>query len=57
MAAQPMDQGTDQVVSGGSGTGSVSVSLHPLVVMNVSDHFTRVRVQDEGSNKGTLIAL
>lgn len=26
---------------------SVSVSLHPLVVMNISDHFTRVRVQQE----------
>ena len=28
-------------------TGSVSVSLHPLVVMNISDHFTRVRMQQE----------
>ena len=26
--------------------GSVSVSLHPLVVMNLSDHFTRVRMQE-----------
>lgn len=26
---------------------SVSVSLHPLVVMNISDHFTRVRMQQE----------
>lgn len=25
---------------------SVSVSLHPLVVMNISDHFTRIRVQE-----------
>ena len=30
-------------VSGSS--GSVSVKLHPLVVMNVSDHWTRVRAQ------------
>ena len=28
---------------------SVSVSLHPLVVMNISDHFTRIRVQEGGS--------
>jgi hypothetical protein len=37
---------------------SVSVSLHPLVVMNISDHFTRIRVQ-EGSTgtppKGQLL--
>jgi len=26
-------------------TGSVSVSLHPLVIMNVSEHWTRVRAQ------------
>ena len=30
-----------------STTGSVSVSLHPLVVMNISDQFTRVRMQQE----------
>ncbi len=30
---------------------SVSVSLHPLVVMNISDHFTRVRMQQEDSTK------
>ena len=30
---------------------SVSVSLHPLVVMNISDHFTRLRVQEEDSGR------
>ena len=30
-----------------STTGSVSVSLHPLVIMNISDQFTRVRMQQE----------
>ena len=25
--------------------GSVTVKLHPLVVMNISDHWTRVRAQ------------
>ena len=30
-----------------SASGSVTVSLHPLVIMNISDHFTRVRVQHE----------
>lgn len=28
---------------------SVSVSLHPLVVMNISDHFTRARMQQQDS--------
>ena len=32
-------------------TGSVSVSLHPLVIMNVSEHWTRVRAQHEGTPK------
>ena len=27
--------------------GSVSVSLHPLVIMNISDQFTRIRMQQE----------
>ena len=26
-------------------TGSVSVSLHPLVIMNISEHWTRTRAQ------------
>ena len=47
--AAPMEEGSEQVVAG-SGTGSVSVTLHPLVVMNVSDHFTRVKVQAEDGN-------
>ncbi len=41
-----MEEGTEQLLSSGAG-GSVSVSLHPLVVMNVSDHFTRVKVQND----------
>ena len=44
-----MEEGSEQLVSAG-GSGSVSVSLHPLVVMNVSDHFTRVKVQTGDPN-------
>lgn len=34
-----------------SGTvGSVSISLHPLVIMNVGEHWTRLRAQ-EGSDQ------
>ena len=39
---------SSRVLAGGTASG-VNVSLHPLVIMNISDHFTRVRVQhDEG---------
>ena len=39
--------GGDSYVSSGSSGGSVNISLHPLVIMNISDHFTRVRMQQE----------
>ncbi|XP_052772791.1 COP9 signalosome complex subunit 6-like [Mya arenaria] len=37
-------------------TGSVSVALHPLVIMNISEHWTRVRAQ-EGKAVQVLGAL
>ncbi|ELT89268.1 hypothetical protein CAPTEDRAFT_163068 [Capitella teleta] len=37
-------------------TGSVSISLHPLVIMNISEHWTRVRAQ-EGKPTQVLGAL
>ena len=46
---EKMEEGTEAVISTGA-TGSVSVSLHPLVVMNVSDHYTRVKVQSGSSD-------
>lgn len=33
-------------------SGSVSVSLHPLVIMNISEHWTRVRAQEGKSLQG-----
>lgn len=27
-------------------TGSVSVALHPLVILNISDHWIRIRSQE-----------
>nr|CAB3232920.1 COP9 signalosome complex subunit 6 [Phallusia mammillata] len=39
-----------------STSGSVSVKLHPLVIMNVSDHWTRVKAQ-EGRSKQVFGAL
>jgi COP9 signalosome complex subunit 6 len=46
MEVEEQGAGDSYVSSGGSG-GSVNVSLHPLVIMNISDHFTRVRVQQQ----------
>lgn len=34
------------VLAASGSTGSVSVSLHPLVIMNISEHWTRVRAQE-----------
>lgn len=44
-------------VMASSGTvGSVSISLHPLVIMNISEHWTRLRAQ-EGSDQLGKISL
>lgn len=40
-----------------STTGSVSVSLHPLVIMNISDQFTRVRMQQEDATAASKSIL
>lgn len=32
--------------------GSVTVSLHPLVIMNVSEHWTRLRAQEGSPQTG-----
>jgi COP9 signalosome complex subunit 6 len=34
------------MASASSAAGSMSISLHPLVIMNVSEHWTRLRAQD-----------
>lgn len=56
MAMEVEEGEASYVTSGGSG-GSVSVSLHPLVIMNISDHFTRVRVQQQDEGRVPLGAL
>lgn len=33
-------------------TGSVTCSLHPLVIMNVSEHWTRERAQEGSVQQG-----
>ena len=43
-----MDVGSGKVVTNAVNS-SVDVSLHPLVIMNISDHYTRVKMQQENS--------
>uniref|UniRef100_A0A1B6GFA5 COP9 signalosome complex subunit 6 n=1 Tax=Cuerna arida TaxID=1464854 RepID=A0A1B6GFA5_9HEMI len=64
-SAQPqsemeVEEGTSasKNVMASSGTvGSVSTSLHPLVIMNISEHWTRIRAQEGAAHQviGALI--
>lgn len=46
----PRVSGSVKVMASSGTVGSVSISLHPLVIMNVSEHWTRLRAQ-EGSDQ------
>ncbi|XP_013393595.1 COP9 signalosome complex subunit 6 isoform X1 [Lingula anatina] len=41
-----VDAAPSNVMASSSLSGSVSVQLHPLVIMNISEHWTRVRAQE-----------
>ncbi|KFM70548.1 COP9 signalosome complex subunit 6, partial [Stegodyphus mimosarum] len=51
-----IDETPKTVLAASGTTGSVSVSLHPLVIMNVSEHWTRVKAQ-EGTAQQVIGAL
>ena len=55
METDEKESTTSRAVTGTS--GSVNVSLHPLVIMNISDHYTRARVQGEGTVTGTCVCV
>ena len=38
------------IMSSVGNSGSVCIQLHPLVVMNISDQYTRIRAQANGGN-------
>lgn len=44
------------LLANASSVASVAVSLHPLILMNISDHWTRIRAQ-EGAAKPVYGAL
>jgi COP9 signalosome complex subunit 6 len=39
------------------GSGSLNVMLHPLVIINISDHWTRTKVQNNIENPRVVGAL
>ncbi|ODM93919.1 COP9 signalosome complex subunit 6 [Orchesella cincta] len=55
---EPIDGVGDGSVVAGAGTaGSITVSLHPLVIMNISEHWTRTRAQNDGKSAQVLGAI
>lgn len=39
----------DVVFSGSAASEGVSISVHPLPLLNISEHYTRVRIQAQSS--------
>ena len=54
-AKMEVDVEKSGVAVGPVSTGSVSVSLHPLVIMNISEHWTRVSAQQGKPTQGNII--
>lgn len=52
MATQMEVDSQPSVMAAAGTTGSVSISLHPLVIMNISEHWTRVRAQEQKPMQG-----
>ena len=39
------------------GGGQLNISLHPLVIINISDHWTRFKIQNQKENPRVIGAL
>lgn len=51
MEVQSSSKDVSETVLASSGSsGSVSVALHPLVIMNISEHYTRIKAQYGNAN-------
>jgi len=48
--------GSVKVMASSGTVGSVSISLHPLVIMNVSEHWTRLRAQEGSDQLGKVLS-
>jgi len=45
MDVEMKDQEEEKVMADSGVAATVSVSLHPLVIMNISEHWTRIKAQ------------
>lgn len=50
----PNDAMVSNVMASPSIIPSVTVSLHPLVIMNISEHWTRIRAQEGSPSQGRI---
>lgn len=48
-----VDDTGKSVMASSVAAGSVSAHLHPLVIMNISEHWTRIRAQEGKAQQGT----
>jgi len=48
---------TASVMASTGTVGSVAVSLHPLVILNISEHWTRVRAQEGKIQQGEYLSI
>lgn len=59
---ESMDTSSDRksgpnVMASSTTIPSVTISLHPLVVMNISEHWTRIRAQEGARKQGKFIKI
>lgn len=51
------ESSSNSVMASPATVPSVTVSLHPLVIMNISEHWTRIRAQNGSPQQGELAAF
>ena len=54
---EPSSSSSSSVVASGAAAESVSLSLHPLVIMNISEHWTRTKAQRGAATNDVFGAL
>lgn len=52
-----VDESGKNVMASSATVGSVSLSLHPLVLMNISEHWTRIRAQEGSAQQGEVFFI
>ncbi|GAA5810105.1 hypothetical protein MFLAVUS_003524 [Mucor flavus] len=61
MSAMDISEDPTSIVSNAASSSGLSISVHPLVLLNISDHYTRTKLQtpeaiDNGRMYGALLA-